>query len=97
MRKKLFYILILCTAAASLFSCKKDSSEPDISNYELLAGRKWQLTNLYYEKIGDEVKSDYTSFYYEECELDDLYEFKTDNSLERSVDKRSVLSQPNLE
>lgn len=72
--------LILFSLGILLFAstaCQKDIVSEQ-SGLELLTGRSWQLTNLYYQETGDNALTDFTGIYYKSCEMDDSYNFTTD-------------------
>ena len=77
-----------------LVACKKNDPPPEASKLELLTGGKWQLTHFYYQAASDNIRNDFLNTYYTACELDDIYEFTTDNALIRSSGKDSCTGEP---
>jgi hypothetical protein len=75
-------LLSLAVLLLLLSSCKKESAVQE-SKLDLLTGRKWQLTNLYHQEVGDRTISDFLSIHYSTCELDDSYHFTQDHSFFR--------------
>jgi hypothetical protein len=69
-------VFIIILTLIGMTACKKGTIEPRAeSQLDLLTERKWELTNLYQQDVGDNVIVDLRSAYYAACELDDSYHF----------------------
>ncbi len=86
-----FMILILI----GMNACKKGTIEPRAeSQLDLLTERKWELTNLYQQDVGDNVIVDLRTAYYSACELDDSYHFTKNFSFFRRDSTNKCPSDP---
>jgi hypothetical protein len=79
----------------TMVSCQKEAV-PTESKLDLLTGRKWQLTNLYHQEVGDNIVSDFTEIHYNDCELDDSYHFAKDYSFFRRDSSNVCLVSPHF-
>lgn len=71
-------ILFICSAQ---FSCKKDETAVARPKLEILTTTEWKVKNLYLRDKGEPVSANVEarSFTFKDCELDDVYIFRSDN------------------
>ena len=75
--------LVASLASLLLINCKKEVVSEE-SKLDLLTGRQWKIDKLLYSVKGDPTTLNYTSAAYKTCELDDVYEFKKNNTFIRT-------------
>jgi len=92
---RLFLCCFIFLYAFGFYSCGKDVpvTQPKVFSRATLTAHPWKLKALLYRKKGDSQNSDFTTFVYKNCELDDLYIFGTDSSFERE-DNNDVCNFP---
>ena len=73
-------LLPASTLLLILMSCKKDPVETKHSASQVLTPGQWQLKKLTVESPPGSGAADITSATFDPCELDDLFEFKTDGN-----------------
>ena len=80
--RKVIYLFVLLLPTLFI-QCKKETLIQE-SPLDLLTNRKWKIDKLLYSVKGDPLTLSYTSAAYKTCELDDIYEFKKDQSFART-------------
>lgn len=62
-------------------SCKKDADEASRPKLDILTTTDWKVKNLYIRDKGEPVSANVEarSFTFKDCELDDVYIFRSDN------------------
>ncbi len=78
-----FVYIVICFLQ---FSCDKDASSISRPKGEILATNKWKVKNLYIRDKGEPLSgnTEARAFTYKDCELDDIYFFKSDSVFVRS-------------
>lgn len=80
--KRIAAVLLSFFCVSSFLSCQKEVEVKETPR-ELLTGRKWIMKRLLYS-VDNSTPGDITSITYKDCERDDEYEFRKDNSFVRS-------------
>ena len=75
-------IIVICSAH---LSCQKNATEVSRPKSEILTTTEWKVKNLYLRDKGEPVSANVEarSFTFKDCELDDVYIFRSDNSFVR--------------
>lgn len=92
-RAFLFFFVVLFFTG--IISCRKESN-PNESRIDLLTGRKWLLTNLYFQEKGDNSVSDFTGIHYKSCEMDDSYHFTKGKVFFRRDSTNTCITNPSF-
>ena len=80
--KKVSFPVVLITTLV-LTNCNKETV-PEVSKLDLLTGKQWKIDKLLYSVKGDPGSVNYTSAAFKSCELDDVYEFKKNDTFIRT-------------
>lgn len=80
--KRIAAVLLSFLCLCGFYSCQKEVEVKE-SRRELLTGRKWIVDRVLYS-VDNSTPGDITSISYKDCERDDEYEFRNDNSFERT-------------
>lgn len=79
MKMKKVHLYLLLLFSFLLTNCSKEET-PKPALEDILAGSKWQLNRLFMENPPGSGAIELTHTTFKNCELDDLFEFKSDGS-----------------